>query len=369
MFSSDPPQAADSKQNFLGVRLQIVPAIPRIITMNAKRTSSRRVGQCQGCAPVQKKSRMCSNKTSVVCPVNTASGPPSQYLRFSTKVLHVFCSRPSDKSSPIFRFDVGTRQPRVSRSRPSSNSTPRTFHPERHKTGHPSSERFQQSQSPRPSGYVRVVHHPKTTAESYADFMNVESRCVLFAVMFAGIVACVGCAPKSLDDLPNLTRDETLWTGPSGSRVVIYRYGMAVGKTPEALVCEQGQHKDVIERLPADSFALTSGNELKIIRQSQYTLPGWYKITRPSDLNWWQRTFSNKSIGEWVVVRNQASLPKPSQSDAQNAVVSFVAGNWQKLADQSQLKNLLEVPGEGIVYVGEPGIGVLQTIDLLGRCP
>jgi hypothetical protein len=47
---------------------------------------------------------------------------------------------------------------------------------------------------------------------------------------------------------------------------------MAVGKTPEALVCEQGRHKDLIERLPADSFALTSGNELKVMRQSNQTL-------------------------------------------------------------------------------------------------
>jgi hypothetical protein len=47
---------------------------------------------------------------------------------------------------------------------------------------------------------------------------------------------------------------------------------MAVGKTPEALVCEQGKHRDLIERLPADSFALTSGSELKVMRQSSQTL-------------------------------------------------------------------------------------------------
>ena len=89
--------------------------------------------------------------------------------------------------------------------------------------------------------------------------------------MFGAVVACIGCAPKSLDDLPNLSRDETLWTGHSGSKVVIYRHGMAVGKTPEALVCEQGKHRDLIEKLPADSFALASENELKVIRQSDQT--------------------------------------------------------------------------------------------------
>jgi hypothetical protein len=99
-----------------------------------------------------------------------------------------------------------------------------------------------------------------------------SSRCALFAVMCGAIVACGGCAPKSLDDLPNLSREETLWTSPSGSQVVLYRYGMAVGKTPEAVVCEHGQHKDLIERLPADSFALTSKNELKVMSQSEQKL-------------------------------------------------------------------------------------------------
>jgi hypothetical protein len=102
--------------------------------------------------------------------------------------------------------------------------------------------------------------------------MKVRCRCVLFAEMFIAAVAFVGCSPKSLDDLPNLTRDEMLWSGPSGSKVVIYRYGMAVGKTPEALVCEQGPHKDLIEKLPADSFALALEHELKVIRESNQIL-------------------------------------------------------------------------------------------------
>ena len=108
--------------------------------------------------------------------------------------------------------------------------------------------------------------------KAYADPMKIRSRCVPFAVIFCAAVACGGCAQKRLDDLPSLSRGGTLWTGPSGSQVVLYGYGMAVGKTPEALVCEQGQHRDLIERLPADSFTLTSGNELKVIRRSNQTL-------------------------------------------------------------------------------------------------
>jgi len=102
--------------------------------------------------------------------------------------------------------------------------------------------------------------------------MKNRSRCAPFTVILTAAVACSGCAQKRLDDLPNLTRGETLWTGPSGSQVVLYRYGMAVGKTPEALVCEQGQHRDLIERLPADSFALVSAKALKVMSQSNQTL-------------------------------------------------------------------------------------------------
>jgi hypothetical protein len=102
--------------------------------------------------------------------------------------------------------------------------------------------------------------------------MRIRFRCLPLAAIFSVAVACGGCAYKTLDDLPSLSRGETLWTRASGSRVVLYTYGMAVGKTPEALVCEQGQHRDLIERLPADSFALTSGDKLKVMRQSDQTL-------------------------------------------------------------------------------------------------
>jgi hypothetical protein len=105
-----------------------------------------------------------------------------------------------------------------------------------------------------------------------ADSMEIRSRWLSFAVVFSVAITCLGCARKRLEDLPDLTRDETLWTGGSGNQVVLYRYGMAVGKAPEALICEQGEHRDLIETLPADSFALPSGNELKVMRQSDQTL-------------------------------------------------------------------------------------------------
>jgi len=199
--------------------------------------------------------------------------------------------------------------------------------------------------------------------------MNLSFRCVLLAVTFADIAACIGCAPTNLDDLPNLSRNETLWTSPSGSKVVIYRYGMAVGKTPEALVCEKGKHRDLIERLPADSFATVNGNELKVIREKGQTLPGWYRISRRSDLNWWQRTFSDEELGRVSWIDNQTSLPKPAEALSRNAVFSFNGGRWQKLADESKLKDLFGIPGEGLVFVGEPGIGVRQVLELLQRCP
>jgi hypothetical protein len=198
--------------------------------------------------------------------------------------------------------------------------------------------------------------------------MMTKCKCVDLAVIFCAAIVCCDCAQKTVD-LRDCKREQAIWTGISGSQVARYTYGVAVGKTPEVLVCEQDEHRDVIEPVPADSYVLTSGNELKIIRLGQSTLPGWYRISRPHDLNWWQRTFSNRPIGEWGALTNQASLPKPSDSDARNAVVIFSAGHWQKVADESKLKDLLDIPNDGVVYVGEPGIGVLQTIDLSRRCP
>ena len=55
---------------------------------------------------------------------------------------------------------------------------------------------------------------------------------------------------------------------------------MAVGKTPEALVCEQGQHRDLIETLPADTLALVSRHELQVIRQSNQILVQTIDLSR-----------------------------------------------------------------------------------------
>jgi hypothetical protein len=181
-------------------------------------------------------------------------------------------------------------------------------------------------------------------------------------------ILCAGCAPESIDP-HSWTREETVWTSGSGSQVALYSYGMAVGKAAEALVCEQRDHRDAIQRLPADSFVLAEGNELKVIRQSDSTLPGWYRISKTPHLSWWDRTFSSKTLGRWEVAGNQASLPKPSDLESRNAVLSFDGTHWRKLADESRLKDLFDVPADGLVYVGEPGVGVLQTIDLSRRCP
>jgi hypothetical protein len=108
--------------------------------------------------------------------------------------------------------------------------------------------------------------------EAYSDPMKIRFRSPFFATVFVAVATCGGCARKHLEDLPDLSRGETLWTGHSGSQVVLYRYGMAVGKPPEALVCEQGTRKDLIETMPADSFALPSRDELKVMRQSDQTL-------------------------------------------------------------------------------------------------
>src|ERR1700682_6481668 len=117
---------------------------------------------------------------------------------------------------------------------------------------------------------------------------------ILLAAVCAALLV-VGCAPdphKPLD-LNTWHRGDIIWRSGSGSMVARYTYGMAVGKASEAVVCEQGERKSTIIRLPADTFDLVNGNELKVVRLSDRSLPGWYRIWRTPGLNWWQRTFSD----------------------------------------------------------------------------
>jgi hypothetical protein len=203
----------------------------------------------------------------------------------------------------------------------------------------------------------------------YAGPVLRNFRSILLVVGCA-IVPITGCAPDPHQpvDLNKWQREDTIWKSNSGSKVALYTFGMTMGKAAEAIVCEQRDRKSTIIRLPADTFELVTGSELKVVRLNDRVLPGWYRIWRAPGLNWWQRTFSDAPISGWEFIKNQELLQKPPQETSRDAVLSLSAGNWQKVADEKKIRDLLEVPAEGLVYVGEPGIGVVEVIDLPSAC-
>jgi hypothetical protein len=44
-------------------------------------------------------------------------------------------------------------------------------------------------------------------------------------------------------------------------------------------------------------------------------------------------------------------------------------GKFRKIAEESSTKDLFSVPVDGLIYVGEPGLGVVKSVDLLSACP
>jgi hypothetical protein len=204
---------------------------------------------------------------------------------------------------------------------------------------------------------------------AYADPVSRKLRSPLLATAYAAVLL-IGCAPDPHQpvDLHEWEREDAIWKSDSGSKVVRYTYGMNAGKAAEAIDCEQRDKKNTIIRLPADTFDLVTGNELKVVRLSDRALPGWSRIWRTPGLNWWQRTFSDTPLGGWEFIEDQGSQQKPPEDASRDAVLALTAGKWQKVADEKRVRDLFEVPAEGFVYVGEPGIGVVQTIDLPNAC-
>jgi len=87
-------------------------------------------------------------------------------------------------------------------------------------------------------------------------------------------------------------------------------------------------------------------------------------------LNWWQRNiYTDKSLGGWELERNQSSLPVPSDAESLNSLLVLENGRFRKIADENKLTSLFDAPAEGLIYVGEPGLGVVKSIDLSSACP
>ena len=43
-------------------------------------------------------------------------------------------------------------------------------------------------------------------------------------------------------------------------------------------------------------------------------------------------------------------------------------GRFRRIADEDKMTSLFDAPAEGLIYVGEPGIGVVSSIELKSAC-
>jgi hypothetical protein len=142
----------------------------------------------------------------------------------------------------------------------------------------------------------------------------------------------------------------------------------AMSNDAQAVVCEATPPRTLII-LPPNTFALVSKNTLNIFRLEDRNTPGWYRLTRTHGLNWWERNiYTSKSLGGWEWVQDQSSLPVPPQAQSLNGLPVLEQGRFRRIADENKVTSLFDAPAEGLIYVGEPGIGVVRSIDLTSGC-
>jgi hypothetical protein len=120
--------------------------------------------------------------------------------------------------------------------------------------------------------------------------------------------------------------------------------------------------------VPAEIYIAISGDYATVFETENRTTPGWYKIHRNHNLNWWQRTFSDESIGGWEVAPGVSEDLAHTQKLGRGGVFLFERGAMVRIAEESKLRDLFDAPVEGLVYVAEPGIGVRASINLALAC-
>jgi hypothetical protein len=99
------------------------------------------------------------------------------------------------------------------------------------------------------------------------------------------------------------------------------------------------------------------------------TTPGWYKIIRNHNLSWWQRNFSDKSPEGWEQVKAPEAVPMAAPEVMKNGVYLLHVGQLVRIAEENKLHDLSDAPGEGVVFVAEPGVGVHDSVNLASECP
>jgi len=192
------------------------------------------------------------------------------------------------------------------------------------------------------------------------------SAWVLFVVGF--MASLTGCLlSPAIPPVGELRRSETLWISPAGHITALYSQDSLLGTSRRAIVCE-GETNRVLNVLPSNTFPLPSGNSINIFNLEDRATPGWYTIKRFHP-NWWDRIFSGKVVSEWSYDSDQSKYVTPSTKLPKNAVFVLDHGAFRKIAEESKLDNLFDAPAEGLVYVGEPGIGFRYSIDLASQCP
>jgi hypothetical protein len=197
---------------------------------------------------------------------------------------------------------------------------------------------------------------------------SVGLYCKAFVILLVAAVVGCGSASQAVN-LQEWQKGQTLWTAPSGHLVVLYEKETALSANPQAIVCESNTRRTLLV-LPPETFPLVSKHELNVFETKDRDTPGWYRLEHTQGLNWWERNiYSAKSLGGWHLVSDQESLPIPSETESRNALLILDHGKFQKIAEESTTKELFDLPVDGLVYVGEPGLGVVESVDLLTACP
>lgn len=124
----------------------------------------------------------------------------------------------------------------------------------------------------------------------------------------------------------------------------------------------------MIALVPHEAFPLVFGNELFFYDTKNRATPGWYQITRNHDLRWWERIYTNKTLGGRSAVEQPTGISMPSSSSLQGGVFILEGQALRRIAEEKRIRELWDVPVEGIVFVAEPGIGIRQSLDLAFEC-
>lgn len=200
--------------------------------------------------------------------------------------------------------------------------------------------------------------------------MVANERNLVCVLSFVAVTLSIGCpAYHSLDEWQ---RQQELWTNATGSTVALYDRPTALSRNPEVIVCESrtanNLQRRVIASVPRDAFPLVFGNRLYIYDLRTRATPGWYRIERNHSLTWWQRVFSNEPLGTLGEVQAPTGIDRPPAPQMYGGVFALRGRDLYKVADESGVGKLWDVPAEGFVFVAEPGIAVRQSFDLVTEC-